>query len=130
MTLNQEQQSNKVVVQILKNEAQKTNSDFISQERLLVTDEQAIEEYKLYKKSIHLVTLQSRGFYWATQYIILTISFTLVYLGAFVPTSYAFPPGAPTPTTIVSPIQNQEKSNKVLFLLFTSGFYSDINNPE
>ena len=98
MTLNQEQQSNKVVVQILKNEAQKTNSDFISQERLLVTDEQAIEEYKLYKQSIHLVTLQSRGFYWATQYIILTISFTLVYLGAFVPTSYPFPPPPNAPT--------------------------------
>jgi len=112
----------------LKNEAQKPNSDFISQERLLVTDEQAIEEYKLYKQSIHLVTLQSRGFYWATQYIILIISFTLVYLGAFVPTSYGFPPNSPT--TYVSPIQDQEKSNKVLFLLFTSGFYSDIANPE
>lgn len=58
------------------------------QKRLLMSDLEALEEYRIYKATIHLVTLESRGAFWATQFIVLILAFACVYASVFITAVY------------------------------------------
>jgi len=83
-----------------------------------VTDEEALTESKQYQKDMYLVTLDSRYYFWVTQFTILTIAMVFIYISAFLI----------TPSTALNKSTLLPKScdeNKVIFALFWLGFYKE-----
>ena len=64
---------------------------------MLITDEEVLDELKLYNEQIHLVTLSERETMWPVQYTVLVISNIFLYFSQFIVT----PVGANNRATLV-----------------------------
>ena len=51
--------------------------------RLRITDEEAVEEHRIFKKEIGLMMLKTRYFYWIVLMILLCVALTLSYVSTF-----------------------------------------------
>lgn len=54
--------------------------------RMVVTDEEALAELCRYESEIYSVTIESRFYFWLTQFSLLIISLVSVYVSAFLVT--------------------------------------------
>jgi len=52
-------------------------------ERMMVTDEEALHEMDKYNNEINVLTLESRYYFWLTQFVMLVISTSCIYFSAF-----------------------------------------------
>lgn len=87
------------------------------EKRLRITDEEAIEELKIYNKEIYLVTVAARQKYWVPQFTILVLALVMIYFSIFINT-----PAVEGSTTTLVPVQY---AGEVLFLFYFGGFYQD-----
>ena len=51
--------------------------------RLIITDEEAIEEHAKFKKDIHRAIMTTRYFYWVVLMFLLSLALTLCYISTF-----------------------------------------------
>jgi hypothetical protein len=86
--------------------------------RIVFTDEEALAELCRYESEIYSVTIESRFYFWLTQFSLLIVSLVSVYVSAFLVT-----PSSLTNTQTLIP--QSEDQNKVLFIFFMSGFYQN-----
>ena len=54
-----------------------------AEERLRITDQQAVDELEHFKTEIHRITKANRYSVWVMQFIILLLAVTLIYLSTF-----------------------------------------------
>ena len=88
--------------------------------RLQITDEEAAEQYKLYKSEIYKVTLQGREAFWSSNFALIVVTLILVYISVFIVT----PSTESNPQTLV-PLGYPVLRDKILFLFFWGGFYNE-----
>jgi hypothetical protein len=93
------------------------DADSLQGQRLKVTDDDAIKELTSFYSSIDKVTVEIRHYFWVTQFVLITISLTVIYLTSFVPAQYS--PTFPFSETVY---------NKFVFVAFVAGCFSDNNN--
>ena len=66
-------------------------------ERLQFTDQEAAEEYRIYKSEIFKVTLQGREAFWSSNFTLIVVTLILIYISAFIVT----PSNETNPETLV-----------------------------
>ena len=54
-----------------------------TEERLLVTDEEALHELELFREQINRISLATRYHLWVAQFVLLVVSLTCIYLSTF-----------------------------------------------
>ena len=92
-------------------------SELLDVKRLIITDEEAIEEYGKFKRQIHKVIMKTRYFYWVVLMVLLSMALTLSYISSF--EKYLF--GDDSQKLIMS----EETRKNLVFLFFWGGFYCD-----
>ena len=86
--------------------------------RLRITDEEAVEEHRIFKKEIGLMMLRTRYFYWVVLMILLCFALTLSYVSTF---EGVLESQAVEKTASLS-------RQKAVFLLFWAGCFCDDKN--
>ena len=92
-------------------------SELLDVKRLIITDEEAIEEYGKFKNHIHKVIMKTRYFYWVVLMILLSMALTLSYISTF--EMYLYSDDSQTP------VMSEEARKNLVFLFFWGGFYCD-----
>jgi hypothetical protein len=62
-----------------------------------VTDQEALEELDIYNREIHRITLESRYYFWLTQFSLLVFSMVSIYISAF----FVTPPSITNDQTLI-----------------------------
>jgi hypothetical protein len=53
-------------------------------DRVKVTDVEAIQEYNSFYTNIEKVTVKNRHYFWVTQFVMITVSITMIYSFSFI----------------------------------------------
>ena len=85
--------------------------------KIKLTDEEAITEFKTFYNNIDKVTVTMRHYFWVTQFILVMIAITMIYFFSFAQFWEA--------SANFNPL-SQETANRVIFIAFFAGCYTDI----
>lgn len=84
-------------------------------------DEIAISEWNRFLSTKDKATVKIRHYFWATQYIMITISLTLIYLFSF---------ALLWDQIFINKPQYTEIYNKIIFAAFLGGCFTDISHND